>query len=269
MAEQKVQQNAVDETFAMFDPRGWEISGNVATTISGSNGIALGSKQISEGVHEWVILFEGIRGCCCDFGISTNESENIFKKSNNTECNMYPIMISYHSRGNGAYNYHNLDGNNRSEKLNSTTIKSGDKIRIVLNYAEKHVSFYHNNQLMFVKSDLPIGTDKKYRLLIDDDANNRNKFTILQSNGDRPKITLKSILSDLNIMSEELKKFDKTKLEKMSIKDLAKIKEDTIKFEEECKEFEQNYETFQEQVNQFVVAVDKELNPDAKDYRVM
>ena len=106
-------------------------------------------------------------------------------------------------------------------------------------------------------------------MLIDDDANLRNKFTILESKGDRPKITMKSILSDLNNMSQALKKFDKAKLEKTSVRDLAKIKADTIKFEEECKEFDQNYETFQEQVKQFAVAVDKELNPDTKDYKVM
>ena len=147
MAEQKTQQNAVDETFEMYDQTGWEISGNVATSVSGANGIALGSKQISGGVHEWVILFEGIRGCCCDFGISTNESEKIFKKSNNVMCNRYPIMVSYHSQGSGTQNYYNFEGNAKSQKINSTIIKSGDKIRIVLNYAQKIVS-YHNNHYL-------------------------------------------------------------------------------------------------------------------------
>ena len=62
--------------------------------------------------------------------------------------------------------------------------------------------------------------------------------------------------------------FDKEQLKVLPLSDLAKLKQDTTKFTEECKEFQGAYENLQQQVKELEIAVDEEMNPNTKNYKV-
>ena len=121
--------------------------------------------------------------------------------------------------------------------------------------------------MIFTKENLPTGPDKKYHLCVNGNGSG-DKFTILESRGQYLKVSLNKLKSVIDAMNDELTKYDMKELEKLSLNDLSKLKQETSQFGQECKEFQQKFDTLKERVKQFAEAVDKQMNPDT-NYEVL
>lgn len=82
---------------------------------------------------------------------------------------------------------------------------SGESVRVVLDFNQKTVSFYKGDTELFVVNDLPTEKGIKYKLFVDSDKAT-DKFTILNSSGNVPTVSMDAVIEALNLVNDSVQK---------------------------------------------------------------
>lgn len=108
--------------------------------------------------------------------------------------------------------------------------------------------------------------DLNYRLFVDSDGTG-DKYTIVESSGGCPNISMDGVIEQLNAIHDKIQKASE-QVEEFNTETLIEMKQQTTGVMEEFKEVEQLLNTVKKAVEVLDGKCDKELNPNVDEYKV-